>query len=113
MPPKRSQALVPGGAGLCGWFGSIDPKGPPAAALARMGQALDGNAEPAMSAITDGAALYLGASSPAADLAAEDSLLAAVDGYPQWTEPDIAARAGAQGNAIARSNSGSCARLRT
>ncbi len=54
MPPNRSQAPARGGAGLCGWFGSIDPKGPPAAALARMGQALDGNADPAMSAITEG-----------------------------------------------------------
>jgi asparagine synthase (glutamine-hydrolysing) len=101
MPPNRSQAPARGGAGLCGWFGSIDPKGPPAAALARMGQALDGNADPAMSAITEGAALYLGPGSPAADLAAEDGLLAAVDGYPQWTEPDAAARAGAHGNAKA------------
>jgi asparagine synthase (glutamine-hydrolysing) len=101
MAPGRWNAPTTAATGLCGWFGAIDPQGPAEAALARMAGTFDGNTEDGRSATTDGAALHLTPSAPAADLVADGWLLAAIDGYPQWSDPELAARAVAGGHAAA------------
>ncbi|MCB2100913.1 MAG: hypothetical protein KDE22_08600 [Rhodobacterales bacterium] len=81
--------------GLCGWVGGDPADMPPGDALSAMAADLGGRGE---QVLEGGAALFLSPGTPWAGLAAEDGILAAIDGYPRWMDPDLAALAAARGS---------------
>ena len=83
--------------GLCGWIGFAG-EADPSAALAGMASALPagGNGSAASDAAAQGGLHQSGGS-----LAAADDVVAAIDGFPRWTDPALAQTAEAEGHAAA------------
>ena len=94
----------PRASGLCGWFGPFASDLPPQQALAGMAAALapgPGTTSHPASHATAQAALHVAPGSNAGALAAEAGIVAAIDGYPSWSVPELAEVARTRGHAAA------------
>ncbi len=76
--------------GLCGWFGAFDSDASPQQALARMASTIGGAASRKWRTATHEAALQLVPGTKNGDFFAGDGLMVAIDGYPLWSEPELA-----------------------
>ena len=88
-------------AGFCGWFGAVDVAIPPGDALTRMAGVFDDHKRVSKSSASFGAALHLTPGTPLAGFYTGGGLIAAIDGYPEWSKPELARIAHEKGNATA------------
>ncbi len=87
--------------GLCGWFGAFDSDASPPQALARMASTIGGAASRKWRTATHEGALQLVPGTTSGDFFAGDGLMVAIDGYPLWSEPELAGIAAEHGQARA------------